>query len=225
MSARTASSVSAPPEPQPYFATVRREIEALLPERADRVLEVGCGAGATLAWLRERWPAAWLAGADVNAEQVAVAAQRADHAERCDLDEALPAIAPESVDLLLCLDVLEHLRDPWGALAALRALVRPGGTLIVSVPNVRHASVVWPLLRAGRFRYGGSGILDRTHLRFFTRESAVALVRDAGFDVRAVRGLGTERGKRGHALHLATFGLFRDFLTRQYLVQATRPAP
>ena len=205
-----------------YFSTVREEIEGLLPATAERILEVGCGAGATLAWLKQRWPDAWVAGADVNAEQIALAAARIDHAERCDLDRTVPSIAPSSIDLLLCLDVLEHLRDPWAALRTLGALVRPGGCVIASVPNVRHASVLWPLLCRGRWHYGGSGILDRTHLRFFTRASAIELVRDAGFEVRAVRGLGTEPGKRGHVPNLMTLGLLRDFLTRQYLVQGAR---
>jgi 2-polyprenyl-3-methyl-5-hydroxy-6-metoxy-1,4-benzoquinol methylase len=207
-----------------YFATVRSEIEELLPRDAHRILEVGCGAGATLAWLRQRWPKAWCAGVDINAEQLALAAAGIDYAERCDLDERLPSIALGSVDLLLCLDVLEHLRDPWAVLRSLGELVCPGGTAIVSVPNVRHASVVWPLLAAGRFAYGGSGILDRTHLRFFTRQSAADLVHGAGFEVGAVRGLGTERGKRGHVPNLLTLGLLSDFLARQYVLQGTKVA-
>jgi len=206
-----------------YFSTVRSEIEELLPAEVRRVLEVGCGAGATLAWLKQRWPEAWIAAADVNDEQIRRAAAHADQAERCDLDETLPSISPATIDLLLCLDVLEHLRDPWAVLRGLAAFVRPGGRVIVSVPNVRHASVLLPLAARGRWRYGGSGILDRTHLRFFTREAAIELVRDAGFEVSTVRGVGTEPGRRGYVPNLLTLGLLRDFLTRQYVVQGVKP--
>src|SRR6185437_8214721 len=223
MTSHSASDQIFPDPKRVYFSTVRTEIEDLLPADAHRVLEVGCGAGATLAWLKQRWPDAWAAGADVNEEQVRRAAAHADQAERCDLDETLPSIAPATIDLLLCLDVLEHLRDPWAVLRGLAGLVRPGGRVIVSVPNVRHASVLLPLAARGRWRYGGSGILDQTHLRFFTRETAVELVRDAGFAVSAVRGVGTQPGRRGYLPNLLTLGLLRDFITRQYLVQGVKP--
>ncbi len=80
------------------------------------------------------------------------------------------------------MDVLEHLPDPERALAAARRLLRPGGRLFVSVPNVANLTVRLSLL-FGRFEYGDRGIMDRTHLRFFTRKSALRMVRGAGFEV------------------------------------------
>ena len=207
-----------------YYNTARQEIAPLLPQSAERVLEIGCGAGGTLRWLRQRWPNAWLAGADINPKQVELARDCANHVEQCDLDARVPAIPEESIDLLLCLDVLEHLRDPWSTLSRLHRLVKPQGCCIISTPNVRHASVVLPLLFAARWRYQGSGIMDRTHLRFFTRSSACDLAREAGFRIDTVLGLGTEAGKRGHYWNVFTLGLFRDLLTRQYVIRATRPA-
>src|SRR6185436_7844996 len=97
------------------------------------------------------------------------------------LDEAdaLP-LAPASLDCIVCADVLEHLRDPERALRLLLRYLAPDGLLVASIPNVRHASVLLPLLVEGRFRYQDEGILDRTHLRFFTLHEIVELLTRAG---------------------------------------------
>jgi len=89
-------------------------------------------------------------------------------------------------DVVVCADVLEHLEDPAGVLARVRRWLSPGGALFVSLPNVANVAVRLSLL-AGRFEYAEAGILDRTHLRFFTRRSARRLVEGAGFRIRSLR--------------------------------------
>ncbi len=89
-------------------------------------------------------------------------------------------------DAVLFADVLEHLRDPLGTLAFARTLLAPGGRAVISLPNIAH----WTGRRAvvrGRFPYTDHGLFDRTHLRFFTRESAHALGHDAGFEITEER--------------------------------------
>jgi SAM-dependent methyltransferase len=88
-----------------------------------------------------------------------------------------------SFDVVLAADVVEHLRDPGRALRVLRNYVRSDGRIVVSVPNVAHASVRIPLL-LGRFAYRPTGILDETHLRFLTFKTAHELVESSGFDVQ-----------------------------------------
>jgi 2-polyprenyl-3-methyl-5-hydroxy-6-metoxy-1,4-benzoquinol methylase len=92
--------------------------------------------------------------------------------------EAAPPLLDGPFDAIIYGDVLEHLSDPRAALVALDGSLAPGGTVIVSVPNVAHLWVRLSLL-AGRFDYADRGILDRTHLRFFTRRTLVALLRSA----------------------------------------------
>jgi len=206
-----------------YYAFVRRDIEPLLPAHAPRVLEVGCGGGGTLAWLKESGRAQWTAGIELSPEAAAVAATRVDDV-RCGDADALLAHFPEgSFDLILCLDVLEHLLDPWATLARIQTLLRPGGRVITSLPNVRHHSVVLPLLFRGRWEYREAGIMDRTHLRFFSRQGIAALMRGAG--LREVRALPTYTwGGWDKWKDRVTFGLLRGLLAFQYLVLAERPA-
>src|SRR5207253_11516920 len=90
------------------------------------------------------------------------------------------------LEVVVCADVLEHLASPEWLLERIRGWLRPGGTLLVSLPNVANVSVRLAVL-AGRFPYAERGILDRTHLRFYTRRSARELIERSGLRVRAVR--------------------------------------
>jgi 2-polyprenyl-3-methyl-5-hydroxy-6-metoxy-1,4-benzoquinol methylase len=132
-------------------------------------------------------------------------------------------IAPGSIDVVLCLDVLEHLVDPWTTAARLAKLLKPRGVLIASIPNVRHFRVVLPLLFRGRWEYGEFGLMDRTHLRFFTEQSARQLLRQAGLRVDDVRKSGLESLHKRAVIALSA-GLLEPLLVFQYLIRAVRDA-
>lgn len=91
-------------------------------------------------------------------------------------------LGDETFDVALFGDVLEHLKDPLRVLERVRPFLRPGGYVVASIPNVAHGSVRLALMQ-GRFRYEPKGLLDDTHLRFFTRESVEGLFADAGFSI------------------------------------------
>jgi hypothetical protein len=142
-----------------------------------------------------------------------------DEVHIVDLNGGLPDVG--APDLVLLLDVLEHLADPWRVLRGITAVMAPQATVIVSVPNVAHLSVSLPLLLRGAFKYGDAGILDRTHLRFFVRESAVALLNGAGLQVRAGLLTGFD-GPRTRLLDRLTLGCLRDRLAKQYVLAGRR---
>ncbi len=99
--------------------------------------------------------------------------------------------------------------------------LRPGGVLVASIPNVRNVRVVAPLVLFGRWRYTDQGQLDRTHLRFFTRESAIELVASGGLRVDCVE---TVVGTRGQWINRVTFGVLQPFFDFQYLVRGVSPS-
>lgn len=202
-----------------YYRHVRSEIAPLLPPTANRILDVGCGAGVTSAWLKTIYPNAYTIGLEGNAELHAELARNVDETHIVNLNDPLPDVG--TPDLVLLLDVLEHLPHPEGLLARLVPLMSPEATMIVSLPNVAHLSVAARLFLLGRFDYRDEGILDHTHMRFFYKESALALVRDAGLEVMngLLSGL---QGRKARLVDFLTLGLIRHRLTVQYLFAARR---
>ena len=167
-----------------YGSRGRPEALALLAAPLGDVLDVGCAEGGNADHLR-RHGARRIAGIEIDEEFAAAARKRYDEVATGSVEDPLPW-APESFDTILCYDVLEHLRDPWSALARLRDLLRPGGRIHVALPNARHTSLWLPLVRHGTFAYAPEGLLDVTHLRFFARRDAEQLVRGAGLELVAV---------------------------------------
>ncbi len=201
-----------------YFHFVRTDIAPLLPASANHIVDVGCGAGGTLAWLKKRYPQAYTVGLEGNASLAQELAVNSDEFHIVDLNGDLPNIG--SPDLLLFLDVLEHLPNPEKLLRHLAAKLAPGGTVIVSLPNIAHLSVSIPLLVWGRFNYADAGILDRTHLRFFVRESAVALMNGAGLRVDKI--IESSRGDlKSRLLNWLTFGLLHERLAAQFILSGS----
>jgi SAM-dependent methyltransferase len=152
-----------------------------------RTLDVGCATGYLAAELVAR--GATVVGVEADPAAASAASAACERVVTGDVESepcrgALRALAP--FDALVCGDILEHLRDPWDALAFLATLLRAGGTAAVSVPNVAHWTGRRALLR-GRFPYAEHGLFDRTHLRFFTRARARELVEGAGLRVRSER--------------------------------------
>lgn len=206
-----------------YFNFVRKDIQPLLPEHAPRVLEVGCGAGATLQWLKQSGQAAHTTGVELSADAAEVARGRVDELMEGPLEQWLPGMADASFDMVLCLDVLEHLVDPWATVRDLYRVVKPGGVVIVSLPNVRNHRVILPLLFKGAWQYEEAGIMDRTHLRFFSESSACELIEQGGFEVRRLAATGIRHGDRDFWKNVLTLGFFSSFFVVQHLIGATRP--
>ena len=156
---------------------------------AKDVLDVGCATGYLAGALREQGCRVW--GVEVDAEAARVAAEVCEQVvvgdlAHLDLDEALGG---RRFDVVVLGDVLEHLLDPLPVLRASRGLLAPGGSVCISVPNVAHGAVRLSLL-AGRWEYRPLGLLDDTHVRFFTREGLDRLLRAAGLaaaDLRRTR--------------------------------------
>ncbi|MBJ7471697.1 MAG: class I SAM-dependent methyltransferase [Solirubrobacteraceae bacterium] len=164
-----------------YFEQGRDDVIALLPQGVERVLDVGCGAGATARGLRAKG-ATTLHGIELVEEAGKTAEQQFDRVLIGSVEEKLAELEGP-YDAVLCLDLLEHLADPYSVLEELRKLTREGGYLLVSLPNARNLMLVKDLVFRGTFGYTPHGHRDWTHLRWFTRKDAVKAFADAGFEV------------------------------------------
>lgn len=172
-----------------YFGHARTDILDHLPHVPGRVLEIGCGSGATLAALKARGAVSHAVGVELDPQAAEAARGVFDTVlqglvEGAAIEEHVPA---GSRDAIFCLDVLEHLVDPWAQVRRLVQLLAPGGLFVVSVPNIRNGKFIRQLLFKGDFRYRDAGLLDRTHLRFFTLETARELLSQAGLNVILAR--------------------------------------
>lgn len=156
---------------------VLRAVRGCLPP-GGRILDAGCGSGGLLAALADR--AGYRAGVELSPTAAQAAAQVADQVVNLPVDAALP-FPPGSFDVVVCADILEHLPEPAAALTSLAALCRPGGAVVISVPNVANWQARLRLLR-GVWRYEDVGLFDRGHLRFFTRRTLLELVGGCGLD-------------------------------------------
>jgi GT2 family glycosyltransferase/ubiquinone/menaquinone biosynthesis C-methylase UbiE len=202
-----------------YYTFPREKLFDQIPAQAGRVLEVGCGAGVLGERLKLSGKATHVTGVELSGEAAALAQSRLDVVRVGDV-ESMPLDGWQGrFDTLVVADVLEHLRDPWAALFRLRDCLKEGGTVVASIPNIAHYKIVKKLLFAD-WRYEPGGILDHTHLRFFTRGSIEDLFRNAGFEILRVEREG--RGRWWSRL----FGLFseriREFIAVQYYVTARK---
>ena len=202
-----------------YYSHTRLDMVSMLEAVPGTVLEIGCGSGNTLRYLKDQG-ARETFGIELNSTVAAEAVDRVDHLAVGDIESMQWPFADQLFDCILFGDVLEHLRDPWNLVNRLAGCLSPGGQVVASLPNVRFYGVSFPLLFAGRWTYTEEGILDRTHLRFFTRRTARELLSGAGL---AVRKVSSTYGPKRRLFNLLTLGIFRNLLARQHLVYARKP--
>jgi 2-polyprenyl-3-methyl-5-hydroxy-6-metoxy-1,4-benzoquinol methylase len=131
-------------------------------------------------------------------------------------------IEPDSLDLILCLDVLEHLIDPWTVVQRLRKLLKPGGAIIASIPNIGNRKVIFPLLFMGKWNYMDEGFLDKTHLRFFVRATAIQLIESSGLKVDMVLTTGLGKSRKSKIVNAMLPRFIKSLFERQYLIRGIK---
>lgn len=209
-----------PAELEQYYSWYRPELLALVPADVRRVLSVGCGGGVTEAELVQRGVEVF--GIELNRAAACAARQRGLNVFEGDVCDLRCQLAGLWVDCLIYADVLEHVRDPESVLQAHVPLLRPGGVVIVSVPNFRHYSVFVDLFVRGRVRYRSAGIFDWTHVRITTRRMVAGWLTDAGIVMTGCRYVLPRR--RDRLVSVCTLQLAREFIARQVIVVGKKPS-
>lgn len=172
-----------------YYQNQRREMLGFIPVDAVRFLELGCGSGGFGGFLRESRKNVHITGIEIHAESAQEARSHLDVVIEKPVETAFASIAQGSMDCVICNDVLEHLVDPWAVLQSIRTVLRPSGTVVSSIPNVRHFPVFKNYFLSGDWQYEKWGVLDRTHLRFFTKKSIERMFNETGFTTSRIEGI------------------------------------
>ena len=215
--------MSLPRRPQPgYFSNAKPAFLELIDPRGLRVLALGCGGGYNGALLK-RAGAREVVGVELHAGAAVQARKRLDAVVQSDLAHLdLSLLGDEPFDAILASDVLEHLAQPEEVLARALTRLRPGGAVVVSLPNVAHV-VVFANLLMKRWPRRSSGIFDHTHLRFFAKRDMVRLLEGAGLHVLRIEPYFTRYAAIRAACLVLSLYVFRDFWARQFLLLAEKP--
>lgn len=218
-----------------YYLNPRPEVLNLVPTDARRILELGCASGQLGRAVKERQQC-YLVGVELDEDAARGAKQYFDEVHLGDVEKMEFPYEPGFFDAVICADVLEHLVNPQLVVRKLFELVRPGGQIIVSIPNIRNMRIM-SKLAGGRWEYEDEGILDRTHVRFFTRVEFERLLHTSGFRVDHVDtnrdgtfhgqdlqpGIVTEVNVERLAIRGVTAEDFNELAALQFLFVGTKP--
>jgi len=164
------------------YAAFRPELLELISPHSRKILDVGCADGQLGLALRTRFGAeVW--GVEISPTMAETARQRMDTVLSGPIEEMLPLLPDDYFDAVILADVLEHLADPYTILFELKKKANDNGSFIASLPNVGHWSIIKNLLN-GSWRYKDYGLMDSSHLRWFTRETIYDLFGEAGLFIK-----------------------------------------
>ncbi|MHB8910069.1 MAG: glycosyltransferase [Syntrophales bacterium] len=227
-----------------YYSFARQEVVDAIVKNdlpTGKVLEIGCAGGATGKELKKRLPVQSYVGIDISPEAADIARNHLDRVIVADIEKTDLAsehgLNPGEFDLLLALDVLEHLYDPWDMLAELSNYLKPGGYVVASLPNIQNISVLQDLIK-GNWQYQDAGILDATHLRFFTFEASRRMFSGAGLTIKStehvinpalemdkVKEVGNKYRQGNLEISNLTRKELLDLFTYQYILVAQKTSP
>jgi len=161
------------------------DVLGLIPTGSRRIIEIGCGSGALAREFKKISPECEYVGVEIDPAYAELAARHCDRVLTLDIENVAEGFWKECSDrdCWIFADVLEHLKDPWRVLKSVREVLPGTGVVIACIPNVQHWSIQINLM-LGNFRYEDIGLLDRTHLRWFTRKSIIEMFESNGYAIR-----------------------------------------
>ncbi len=172
-----------------YHEFLNPSLRDMLSRPPRLMLDIGCASGLFGAFVKEKYPDTRVVGVELNRAAAQAARNRIDHVFEGkfeDIDLAAAGIERASIDTVIVADVLEHMYDPWRAMVSLKRMLAPDAQLIASIPNTRNLGLIAALADGGDWRYDERGLLDITHIRFFTLKGIRAFFSETGYRIEHV---------------------------------------
>lgn len=206
-------------KPGGYYESLREDMLKYIPGGTRTSLEFGCGFGGFSAQLkRERGIETW--GVEISAAAAAKAAGVLDKVIVADAFEAINKLPDNYFDCIVFLDVLEHLVNPYAVLLAIKSKMTPKGVIIASIPNIRYYRKFVDFVIHGNWDYEEAGIMDKTHLRFFTFKSIIKTFDQTGFEIIILEGMHPTHSRTYRIINILLCGLLADLRYQQFAVVA-----
>jgi 2-polyprenyl-3-methyl-5-hydroxy-6-metoxy-1,4-benzoquinol methylase len=203
-----------------YYSFDRKDLAEFIPPIIKRSLDVGCASGVFSANLKEKYNnEAW--GIEMVKSVAEIAKTRLDRVLTGAFDEVKDELPDNYFDCVFFNDVLEHMPYPEDCLNEIKNKVAPGGCIVASIPNMRYIGVLLELVVRKDWRYRDSGIMDKTHLRFFTKKSILRMFADCGYTVTRIKGINSiSPFSLTSIINFLCFNAFEDLKYTQYVVVA-----
>jgi 2-polyprenyl-3-methyl-5-hydroxy-6-metoxy-1,4-benzoquinol methylase len=201
-----------------YYQETRHEMMCYLPDSAKTVLDVGCGAGVFGKSLIDQ-KGCRVVGVEQNSAAFVEAEHRLHKVVNAAFDDTID-FNSEMFDAIFFNDVLEHILHPAAALSFARTLLNPGGVIISSIPNLRYFAVLKDLVLNKSFQYQDAGVLDKTHLRFFTTKTIRTMYEEAELEVVLHEGINKTDDRKSNLLAKLLPSLFEDIVYLQFATVA-----
>lgn len=200
-----------------YYSRERTWPSLFSIKKCGSVLDIGCGRGTLGRFLKKNY-SCHVTGIEIVESNLQYAREILDEVHLGNIEEMDIYQLGKKFDYIIFSDSLEHLLEPEKVLDKVKAILSHEGKILLSMPNVRNFRVTFPLLFADQWEYQNDGLLDRTHLRFFTESSLIRALNRQGLDVKDIRYNLPLSSKVG-LLNLLTLGLFKRILTSHFYVE------
>jgi 2-polyprenyl-3-methyl-5-hydroxy-6-metoxy-1,4-benzoquinol methylase len=192
-----------------YGAGSRPEMHPFIPQNAKKILDVGCSEGEFGKCLKDDSDRiVW--GVDINPTSVAEAKGKLDKALCGDVFDLVPELPNNYFDAIFFNDVLEHLVDPYALLRQMGPKLSSNGVVIASIPNILYFRTLKALLVDKDWKYEDYGVLDNTHLRFFTKKSMKRMFEENGYEIIDIVPINKTKSLKPFFMNLLSFGILGD---------------
>jgi 2-polyprenyl-3-methyl-5-hydroxy-6-metoxy-1,4-benzoquinol methylase len=211
------NAVSLYNKPSGYYENKREDMLKYLPQGIKTSLEFGCGCGGFSALVKDKFNAETWA-VEINEEAAHEASKKLYKIINSDAATSLDNIPDNYFDCVILFDILEHLLDPFSLLGALKTKLTDKGVIIASIPNIRYYRTLFDLVVKGNWDYKDHGILDKTHLRFFTYKSIVKMFNLLGFQILLIEGIHPTSSRTFKILNMILLNFLADVKYKHFAI-------
>jgi 2-polyprenyl-3-methyl-5-hydroxy-6-metoxy-1,4-benzoquinol methylase len=206
-------------KPPSYYQADRPDMLKYIPQTVKTTLEFGCGFGCFSALLKNKLHTeSW--AVEINSTAAEEAARHLDKVIHTDANQAVQYLPDGYFDCIIFFDILEHLVDPYSLLLNIRKKLTQNGIVVASIPNIRYYRVLVRLVVHGEWDYKVKGVLDETHLRFFTKKSILKMFDTLGYTVLTIEGIHPTHSRTYRIINALLLNRLSDAGYRQFAVVA-----